>query len=712
MYSPKVTQARIAAASEQLGCELHYHTVAQVETARSYLDLLYDREQKTTIRPLRPAEVTWIKNERILCACDFRYYATRYCFIRDISGEVRRFDPWVSQRIMLDIWSEMEEEGIAINIQQLKARQLGCSLLTELAVAHRVQFYPDVNALVASSDPEKSAKMAQMMERAWENMPWFLMPGIKTWRTGTLIEFNNGSIVSIQHGTQKSGIGRGDTPTISHLSELPDYENPGELVDASLLRAMHDTPQKFLILEATAKGIHNWWHDTWNSNKLRWARRESSLRPVFLPYFVGSDVYPTDTWLKAHPIPPDWKPSAVALKHEERANAYVQVNDLLRKHLGADWRLPQRQLWWWELTREQYKEKNELAQFYSETPADDVDAFQSQCYPAFDAEIIAEYHGDTKHPKAVFGFVGASVPMRIQPDRREIDPSMPPIPIRRILPNGARFECDLVPLRFSGYPGYDWTNKLFVWEFAEKGAEYGLGVDTGEGVGLDSSVIEIFRKQDFNRRDCQVAEFASPYANSYDLPPLVFSLSALYSLVVDSEPRDPKIVVECNSSGKATQLELRKMGCSNFHIWLGSYDTRKIRPAKATKIGWWTKQWSRDLMKDFFVKRLRDNWVEIRSPYFVEEMRDLERDDIRQRISAMHGGHDDRFMASGFVLFSLHALSLGGTQRGNSWQAEPPSSEPEYPLYRPERFVNPGEFEGETPESAYPAESLEVYRGY
>ena len=66
-------------------------------------------------------------------------HARHYCHIIDFEKRLVRFTPNIAQRLVLDIWSEMEAQRWAIMMLQLKSRQLGVSTLTELAVAHRLQ---------------------------------------------------------------------------------------------------------------------------------------------------------------------------------------------------------------------------------------------------------------------------------------------------------------------------------------------------------------------------------------------------------------------------------------------------------------------------------------------------------------------------------------------------------------------------------------------
>ncbi len=57
---------------------------------------------------------------------------------------------------------------------------------------------------------------------------------------------------------------------------------------------------------------------------------------------------------------------------------------------------------------------------------------------------------------------------------------------------------------------------------------------------------------------------------------------------------------------------------------------------------------------DTIVCALRDEWLVVNSPWFVEEMDSFERDESRQSLRAGFGAHDDRVMSMAFALFSSY----------------------------------------------------------
>jgi hypothetical protein len=520
----------------------------------------------------------------------------------------------------------------------------------EFAVGHRAQFYAHVNAVIGSSDPEKSQEMSRMMETNWNNQPWFLLPEMTSHKAGTLFEFGlQDSRVSIQHGNQFSGIARGSTPTICHLSELCDFEDPKDLIDASLFRAVHSSPWVLIILESTAKGRHNWWHETWKYSVENWATGMARLRPIFLPWFISDDIYPTPTEARTRPIPKNWQPPGLCLKHAEKCEEAAKSDPLLRKYLGKDWKMPLEKLWWWWYTRSEYAAKKELAQFYAEVAATPEDAFQNDTTSVFPVELTSEYRENCPEPKGVYGIIGNQnqIPMRLWPDRRDFDTNNARIEVVcNWSGTGKPIRFDLVPLKFQGYATFNPDMKLLVYEWPKDDEEYAVGVDTAEGIGLDATDIEVLRKGDLIKNDKQCACLNSHWLSAFDAWPHTLAIATLYSGLVRGRLKQCRLVIECRSNGENTQNECKKRGWRNFHPWL-RYDAKKIRVDKAHKIGWFTNQWSRDLLTDYLIKGLRDGWIEVCSPNFVDEMADFQKDEYAQSLRACFTPGTKVLLASG-----------------------------------------------------------------
>lgn len=640
---------------------LRRYTSAQIRHAIAHFNDLLHKETLTLKRPLDHEEQRFIQNERRLCALDFHHWRTAYAKIIDWEKHVVPFTPNVAQQIVLDVWADLERRGRAIMMIQLKARQLGVTTLTELTVAHRVQFWPRVNAVVASADPKKSVKMAGMIDFCWKEQPWWLLPRTTKVEGGIPVEFGElNSSILIQAGNQFNGVARGQTPNVVHLSELCEWDDAAQLVDAALLKAIHETPDVFVVLESTALGRGNWWHDTWKQTKEDWPTGRSRLCPIFLPWYTGIDIYPTATDLRMRPIPPDWEPSELTKQHAARARDYVLANPLLSKYLAKSdpsWTLPLSQQWYYEIERDAAIKKKQLNLFLSEMPADDQEAFQSTNISAFSPEIVLAHRERTRAPLAVYTIAGAGIPDDLTLPRRDWDLTQAPIPVSpsTILPHSTE-TFYLIPLTFSGYSSTGAGLRLFVWEWPEPGATYGLGVDTSDGIGQDWSVVEVLKKNFPHGPDQQVAEFASPYIKALQFWPHVLTLASLYSVYQPKQDRrvQCRVAIECRGNGESVQYELQKRGWWNFHPWKKLDNRRPTQNGETWKIGVYTSAWYRPLMMDRLLTMLEDETLEVYSPYLVAEMEALEKDERKQSLKAVFGEHDDRLMALGFVLDSVH----------------------------------------------------------
>jgi hypothetical protein len=685
MYSPIVTAQMIEEASREVGWQLQYHSESQIEDAISHFEDLRDKETGRLIRRLDEKEVQFIRNERKICALDFRYWSSNYARIIDWEKNVVPFRPNVAQSIVMDIWAEHEELALAIMLQQLKARQLGITTVNQMAVTHRFQFWQRTNAIVASADPKKTVEMGQMIKFCLEEQPWWLLPSSAKdkFEKNMIVEF--GAIntrLSIQAGNQFHGVARGATPNVGQLSEVSSWDNAEEDIDSSFIRAVHETPDVFVSLESTALGRDNWWADSWEIVKTEWPRGRSRLRGEFLPWFVGIDIYPTPTDLRARPIPRDWVPSDRTIHHAERARAYVLSRPSLLKHLAKgdrDWQMPREQMWFYELERDMAIRKKTLNKFLAEMPADDQEAFQNTGVSVVDQDVILNYREQVRPPLGVYAIIGSGIHRSLIPPQNQwwIGPDAPPIITVRVAGVIRSTEVyQFIPLKFDGYAGYDPMFKLFIYEFPEDGETYGLGVDTSDGIGEDWSVLEVARKFSADRPFGQCAEFASPYVKADQLWPMALALACFYSVFNPKVGRRTqcRVAVECKGNGEIVQSQMQSRGWTNFHPWKKYDNKRQIPDGKVHKFGVFTNVWFRSMMMDKFLTLIDEECLDIGSYWLVGELATLERDPEEVSARAAYNTKDDRVMALGFIIFSLDPPDA---RRSTSYRRNLPQYMPE-----------------------------------
>jgi hypothetical protein len=169
--------------------------------------------------------------------------------------------------------------------------------------------------------------------------------------------------------------------------------------------------------------------------------------------------------------------------------------------------------------------------------------------------------------------------------------------------------------------------------------------------------------------------------------PIVMAIGALYSTFSMSAQRrvQARLAIEAQTNGSALQNELKKRGWYNFHSWQYN-DTKKMKvEADAYREGIFTNHWLRSILLDMLLTSLSEESLDLPSPYLVKELTTLEKAMDRLKIAAASGAHDDRVMAMGFPLFSLHQGKRPHQQYARKRVDYAPGMEEEgkvYPIWR------------------------------
>jgi hypothetical protein len=675
VYSPKIIARNLSRASSLIrekyqldpSWSLQRPSDDEHREMLTHLESLLDDKGIPT-RKLTEMEALWVLCESTICKLDFHYYCKRYVKIEDWSGRIVPFTPNRAQRVVLTRMAQMEEKGLALMMMFLKARQLGITTLFQALLSHRVFLYRNVNAPTGSAEPDKSRKMVKKLEFIWKSMPWWLRPRQTAYRAGELLEYADlNSSIDVSWGNQTQGIGRGSTSTVCHLSELASFLNPEELVDASLIRTMHENPFSLLALESTAEGIGNWWHRTWEWNVKMAASGIARLEPIFLPWFMGSELYPTEGWLKRRPIPEGWQIPEYVERHAEAAKVYVSQTPMLRAELGDSWEMPIEQKWFYHMEYQEAKEKKTLHIFLSEMPANPSEAFQNSNPTVFDIETLSDVRtkAGAAVPVGTFKLGGRLVSgvydfWTTQRDSKVVE-------LKCLTPAGKLQETfQLVPVACDGWPDNDPEGKIRIWEWPQAGETYAVGCDPAEGVDQDSSVVTVIKKASPEHPDVQVAEFASAKVLPDDLWMWVYSLCHLYTVRKPSGGWNfPKAIIEVNiSAGDKVQTEMRKRGWPSFHQ---RFDPTKIAGHSARnrayqdQIGWKTDRANRPKIISAVRKSIRDGLLQVHSPELAMELATLEWNLDKKRIEASQGNHDDRVFALGIILASWYDPEVYGS---------------------------------------------------
>lgn len=230
MYSTRVIETTLDGFARKNGWRPEPHSIAEVEEFTAYIDSIIEVDSNSVnkyydirsgvrlTQNMRDWIRRWIENEQFMCFADAAYFMSRYAFICGVGEEVFRYEPRDSQKIFHSIIAEFDDLQVAIELFILKARQLGFSTAVAVYFLHRILFRVHTRAVMASVQQKQSDLIGRIQETCWKRLPFWLPPPKTVLKTSTP-EWANGSILSIQSGSQAFGIAQGWTPSCIHISE-------------------------------------------------------------------------------------------------------------------------------------------------------------------------------------------------------------------------------------------------------------------------------------------------------------------------------------------------------------------------------------------------------------------------------------------------------------------------------------------------------------
>lgn len=371
MYAPKVIEKNLETFADNAGWMPVRHTLAEVDELKQEIDSLVRVESNSQnsyislakrIGQRRQEQIRRkVENEQVLCALDSGYFESRYAYVTDESGNVVKFSNRKSQEVIDAIFAEEEEEGRATELLILSGRQAGVSTKTILKLFHRVLFVPHTGFLLAA---QKDESYKRVLDIVYNHAPWWLVPCRLPKHF-----FENGSVSLVQPNNR---IPQGLTPQAVFVGDVETILNPAKTIEEGLLRALHPSRPQFTVLRGSVDSDSDWLWNTWQRSKEYWAKGQSRLRPVFIPWAVCSDIYPHENWLEKYPVPEAWKPMAETVEHAGRCEEFVRGSPYLARIAGEQWSMPVSQKWFWEYGYKRAEATKTLPRYLTHmTPDDD-----------------------------------------------------------------------------------------------------------------------------------------------------------------------------------------------------------------------------------------------------------------------------------------------------------------------------------------------------
>ncbi len=385
------------------------------------------------------------------------------------------------------------------------------------------------------------------------------------------LKFINGSRIIVATCGNKD-VARGLTIKFAHLSEVAFMKDTIEKQLLAIEQAL--VPDGKIVLESTANGM-NYFSELWQKAK----NGENMYKPYFANWYENKTMFQKD-YDNAVKVWKSRNDGKVLTKGELDAEEL----DLMGKGATTE------QLMWRRLKIA----NSSLEQFRQEFPATDIEAFVVTGNNIFDSANIVER-------------------LRYLP--------------KTIGRNGLKdLNSDLKS---------HLNKSLFLWEKVKPDMKYYIGVDSGEGVGQDYSVIEVFSDE-----GVQVAEFRSNKIAPHVFAEVVNEIGVYYN--------NAYLVIEKASAGHTVVSKLRfDFKYKNMHKHK-EYDAR----GKAKKkVGFITNSKTKPLMINGFREKFEEGQILINSKYLLEEMKVFVSNG--EKMGAIKGRHDDTVMASAMALIGM-----------------------------------------------------------
>lgn len=208
-------------------------------------------------------------------------YIENYIKIRDKKNNIVSLVLNEPQLKYYNVIKEMYRKRKPIRIIILKARQMGFSTETEAIIFKNVVTHHNYNAGIVAHKEDSTTNLFNMSKRMLEYLPEDIRPEQKKSNAKELV-FNNDMGTGLDSRIKcmtagGKGIGRSDTFTALHLSELAFWEGDKKVTMTGLLQAVPNTPDSMIIIESTANG-YEYFKEMWD----RAVAGESDFYPLFI----------------------------------------------------------------------------------------------------------------------------------------------------------------------------------------------------------------------------------------------------------------------------------------------------------------------------------------------------------------------------------------------------------------------------------------------
>lgn len=458
-----------------------------------------------------------------------------------------------------------------------KSRQLG---ITSLALAYSLYLAhtePDTVCMIMSYSLDTADLVFKKLKAMYEDLNGCVKLGEVANNRKELILENRSRIICSVCGSKDAA--RGSTLRYVHLTEV-SFMKEEFLRDQLVAIEAALRPDGQMVLESTSNGL-NLWYELWTNA----VNKENRYKPFFFSWINDKRMF-LDEYEENTEI------------YKNRYEKYLETDDLdeeekmLYERMNGDKNpLAMKKLMW-----RRVKISNiGLDKFHQEYPSSPIESFITSGNNLFDLEKIQSRLNNLYLTEKLNFPIGATETMR------------------------------------------KWKNGFTFWRLPKIGMKYYIGVDTGEGIGSDNSIISVVDQEGY-----QCCEFVSNKIKPYEYADLVREVGTYYNKGL--------LVVEKLSSGHTVVDKLADS--HNRYINLYKYKTYDSKGKVKKKPGFETSAKSRPIILNRMVEYFERGEVCINSKGLLSEMKSFQMD-ANGKSQAVQGAKDDRVLAFAMALEGL-----------------------------------------------------------
>lgn len=568
--------------------------------------------------------------ERYKCMKDINYFAEKYCKIKTEDGTINKIKLRHYQKDILDLYKSNRCILMA-------SRQTGKTVSAALTILHYIIFNNDKGVMIVANKANTVIEIIDKIKNIYKELPFFLKPGLVNWSNRSLA-FENGCRIKSEARTKEPSIGF--TIDFLYLDEFAHI--PSSIINhyyRSVVPTVSSITNSKIIITSTPNG-YNLFHELWEG-----ANREKG-DPKKNPY-MPLKVY----W---HQVP-------------GRLNTKVYFNELelARRNLSVSVMLTYMAALGMEVEeKKEVTDKGELNTYYAvkhneNCTIEHIRALKYDNIPFGELAIITNWEeqeimliGSKENFDQEYNlhFLTGS--------KRLFEPSV----MNYIHQNRAEYEhiqFDKLDNELGfGYNELKWIkDKPELFNIANmKKYYYKISLDISEGLGQDSSVINIFKLCKKNDEEIKKIHVNNMYdmfqyvqvgKYSYNMISIPEFAKLFYYIVFELlDPEKVKVILEINTYGGEFLAKLPHINDGNNNYGSSVFLRYKHRiDAETKKIGLKLTK-NKNLIVKNFQMIINSNSMIINEPGTIKQLDTFVKHDTKAGnvVYKAETGHDDDIM--------------------------------------------------------------------